>query len=79
LTLLLISLAIVALGIVLVFDVAGLTHKSRGFNRHFTPWGRRLATSGRNLPDPYKMVGWTFLIPGTCLLLLAVAAILASL
>jgi hypothetical protein len=79
LTLLLLSLAMVAVGAVLAYDIGGIASRSHENNRGFTPWGRKTTTTFRNLPRPYKIVGWVFLIPGALLLLLAVIAILVAL
>jgi hypothetical protein len=79
LTLLIISLSMVVVGASLVYDIGGLASGSWNNNIQFTPWGRKFALRSRNLPSPYKIVGWIFLIPGACLLLLAIIAILVAL
>ena len=77
LTLLFISIALTAVGGLLVFNVGGLASRSYEYNAGFTPWGSKLAARGK-LPNPYKIVGWIFLVPGVGLLLLAAISLIAG-
>jgi hypothetical protein len=76
LTLLFISLALILVGGVLVFDLGGFASKSHEYNTGFTPWGRRLAARDK-IPSPYRIVGWVFLAPGVGLLILAVISLIS--
>jgi hypothetical protein len=74
----LISLGMTAVGAFFAFDLGGISSKSHANNSNFTPWGRRLRESGWVFPNPYKVVGWIFFVPGVALLLLDIASLLVT-
>lgn len=75
LTLLFISLVLTVIGVVVAFDVGGLSSRSYENNRGTSPWGRKHKTAATNV-QPYVVLGWLFLIPGVALLLLSIVALL---
>jgi hypothetical protein len=62
------SLAATGLGAVLAFDVRGIATTLHKNNSEFTPWGKKLQTS--QWPNPARIVGWCFLVPGGVVLVL---------
>ena len=77
-TLVLISLVMTTVGAVNLFDLGGIASRSHVNNSGFTRWGRSLRESGWNFPNPYKIIGFIFFIPGIVLLLLGIASLLAT-
>lgn len=76
---LLISLVMVAIGILAAFDIGGYASSSVKHNTGFTPWGKKnIGRWPEKLPPVYKIVGWAFLLAGGPLLLLSVIALLVS-
>ena len=65
-----ISAALVAMGALMAFDIGGFASESARNNTGFTPWGRKYRAPGW-LPQPYTIVGWTFLVVGVPIFLLS--------
>ncbi len=67
-----IGAVLTGIGATLAFNVKGIAAALHKNNTEFTPWGRRLQTS--KWPNPARLVGWFFLIPGAVLLSLTIIA-----
>src|SRR5215469_2043453 len=65
------------LGGLLAFDVRGFATRQQKNNSEFTPWGKALRTS--RWPNPVRIVGWIFFLFGSFMLLLFIAAGIATL
>jgi hypothetical protein len=78
LTLLFISLALIAWGAFNVFDPGGFVAKSIASNTGVTPWGRKLSSMGKfpNIYKVNKIIGWVLIIAGVPLMLLSAVSLL---
>jgi hypothetical protein len=75
---LIVSTCFAAIGAFVVFDIFGITSKSRESNAGFTPWGRWVRRKW-DLPDPYMFVGWSFVAFGTAFAVFSIIDIIIAL
>jgi hypothetical protein len=75
---LVVSICFAAIGSFVVFDIFGMTSKSRENNTGFTSWGRWVRRNW-DLPDPYMLVGRAFICFGVVFMIFSVIDIIVAL